>query len=392
MTFKHVKFEDSVVMRSLERLAKEQGLVKSEPISKTASKKIAPSVNLTENVLTLCDGLRARGLNKQASELESKFLALKQAQTLYETSSEKGEDLVDAAHPKGSHKLEDVDADEAVFETILDQHLKSLKMIEKTPNGKLASSRDVLRAVKIVLGQDAKQKLLDQIREQMNLVGRLIATLDSRTSADLTIGISGILGQGYSSTIQNLSQNPTVDNIKKLQSVLGRLRFRIKPGLVSGLSQDKWDQVSPLLGQADNAAAKALELRTQYNQMVADEASKPPEEPKKDEPQGGGTGERQGVTVVLNAEGKQFMSEVNSYLAQMSGWPTAIDNDPENTDEDKANAKGWITKKQDILKKLRDGFFGIQDPNEQNNQASGYLAALRKNIGDFAQFKNTWIG
>jgi hypothetical protein len=70
---------------------------------------------------------------------------------LYETTKEKGEDLVDAAHPKGSHKLEGVDGD-ATVETILDQHSKIVDIINKKPTGKLASSRDIINAVKKAFG------------------------------------------------------------------------------------------------------------------------------------------------------------------------------------------------------------------------------------------------
>lgn len=167
MTFKHVKFEDSAVMRSLEKLAKEKGLVDSRRASavKTAS---APDLGfpqastLMENVLRLCAGLRHAGFEKHAQDIEEKFMAFKKADTIYETSKEKGEDLIDAAHPKGSHKLENVDGEEAVFETILDQHLKNLKMIDKTPTGKLAK-QNTLDAVKIVLADlDVPTKLSGQ--------------------------------------------------------------------------------------------------------------------------------------------------------------------------------------------------------------------------------------
>lgn len=166
MTFKHVKFEDSAVMRSLEKVAKAKGWATEESLTKTASKKtdLSATANFTENILKLCVGLRQSGFNKYADELENKFVAYKQATTLYETSSEKGEDLVDRAHPKGSHHLENVDADEAVFETILDQHVKNLKMIDKVPTGKLASSRDILRAVKVVLAQDAEEEQMMPLR------------------------------------------------------------------------------------------------------------------------------------------------------------------------------------------------------------------------------------
>ena len=153
MTFKHTKFEDSPIMRSLEKVAREKGLVKEEPISKTASAPtidLTPSDNLMSNILKLCAGLRAAGFGKYASELELSYLGYKKANTLYETSKEKGDDLVDAAHPKGSHKLEGLEGD-AEVETILDQHLKMLDVVNRKPSGKLSSAQDILGAVKVVL-------------------------------------------------------------------------------------------------------------------------------------------------------------------------------------------------------------------------------------------------
>lgn len=184
MTFKHVKFEDSAVMRSLEKVAQTKGWTKEEPLKKSASNQtdLSAGINLTENILKLCSGLRSRGFDKYADELEDKFIVYKQAQTLYETTSEKGEDLIDAAHPKGSHKLEGVDADEAVFETILDQHVKNLKMIEKTPTGKLASSRDVLNAVKIVLAEDSNAMLQAKMNETYQRLIKITEILKGATS------------------------------------------------------------------------------------------------------------------------------------------------------------------------------------------------------------------
>jgi len=189
MTFKHVKFEDSAVMRSLEKLAREKGLVKDEPITKEASSNVylSPTASLTERILRLCAGLRASGFDKHAADLEERFVVYKQAQTLYETTSEKGEDLVDAAHPKGSHKLENVEGDEAVFETIVDQHLKNMKMVEKTPTGKLASGRDVLNSVKIVLGQDTATLLENKMVAIRAKMSDVIAAIKSQPeTADLT--------------------------------------------------------------------------------------------------------------------------------------------------------------------------------------------------------------
>jgi hypothetical protein len=214
MTFKHVKFEDSVVMRSLEKLAQQKGLVKPEEITKTASSKVdlSPSTVLMENVLHLCAGLRQSGFSKYADELEEKFVSFKQAQTLYEAHSEKGEDLVDRAHPKGSHKLEDVEGGElAVFETIVDQHLKALDMIEKTPTGKLASSRDVLNAVKIVLAQ-VDPEATKQGKAAMVLALNLV-------SKGLTSFTNVFYGQLLTDTKPNLD-----DAAKQIAELVGKIQ------------------------------------------------------------------------------------------------------------------------------------------------------------------------
>ncbi len=155
MSWKHAKFDDSAVFRSLEKIAQQKGMIKNSEIVKSAEKSsdLTPSNNLTDNVMKLCAGLRAQGFDNRASELESKFINYKRAETLYETSKEEGEDLVDAAHPKGSHKLEGVDGD-ATIETIIDQHLKLVEISNKAPTGKLSNNKDILKAVKMAFGQN----------------------------------------------------------------------------------------------------------------------------------------------------------------------------------------------------------------------------------------------
>ena len=172
MTFKHIKFDDSPVMRSLERIAKEKGMVKESLLEKIASRSamvkkadLTPTTNLMENLIKLCSGLREEGFDKYADELESTFMMFKQAQTLYETSKETGEDLVDMAHPKGSHTLEGVSGD-AVFETIIDQQLKDIKMVEKKPTGKLSNANEIIRAVKMCLAEDVTISTEDLMKKR----------------------------------------------------------------------------------------------------------------------------------------------------------------------------------------------------------------------------------
>lgn len=182
MTFKHTKFEDSPTMRSLIKVAAEKGWVKSEPIEKTASvqEDVSPTENLTENIIKLCAGLRKSGMNKVADELETKFVAYKQANTMYDVHNEKGEDLVDAAHPKGGHKMENVEGD-ALVETILEKHLKMLDVVNKKPSGKLASHQDILNAVKVVLGEESSATLAGLIGQAQAKYDELIKSVGGQS-------------------------------------------------------------------------------------------------------------------------------------------------------------------------------------------------------------------
>lgn len=157
MSLKHLKFEDSFTMRSLEKLAISKGMIKPDAVVKNASQSefgqdLEPTKDLVQNILKLCDGLRASGFEKQADALEFKFVQFKkEANELYNTSKEVGEDLVDAAHPKGSYKLEGV-AGDATVETIIDQKKKIQDIVNKKPTGKLANNKDIINAVKLSLG------------------------------------------------------------------------------------------------------------------------------------------------------------------------------------------------------------------------------------------------
>lgn len=212
-----MKFEDSPTMRALEKVAKEKGLVKPESLQKKAAvtKKAdyTPTPNLMENIFKLCAGLRDNGLKKEADEIEMNYLNLKRAQTLYETSKEKGEDLIHDAHPKGSHKLEGVEGD-AVVEDILDQHLKIVEMVSKKPTGKLSNAA-VMNAVKKALGQmvapqesevEINQKIDEILTALPRRFGAIVsnvnrygdsdwATISKEDSATKAAAVTNILGK-----------------------------------------------------------------------------------------------------------------------------------------------------------------------------------------------------
>lgn len=175
MTYKNIKFDDSPVMRSLEKLAVKKGLVKPEELTKTASPKpspLKPTKNLDENILKLCGALRDQGFTQQAVEVETKFFNLKRALHIYDTHGETGEDIINSAHPEGSHQMKGVEGD-ALIETIVDKKKAIENMLHKMPTGKEAASRDLaslvkkagriekeaaLNAIKIILAQEAPEK------------------------------------------------------------------------------------------------------------------------------------------------------------------------------------------------------------------------------------------
>lgn len=234
MTFKHVKFEDSAIMRSLEKVAREKGMVKDEPLNKTASVvnplDLKVSYNLMENVLKLCAGLRASGLDKHANELESNYLSYKQANTLYETSKEKGEDLIHDAHPEGSHKIEDILGDDlAVVEDILDRHVKMVLVVEKKPTGKLASSKSVINAVKNVFAQDTASLLDKKLRDAYQAVVFVSQTISNSATPEE----KGATTMGRLLPLMNLGkllkQRPaTAESIKAAQDATQSARAQLQ--------------------------------------------------------------------------------------------------------------------------------------------------------------------
>lgn len=365
MTFKHVKFQDSAVMRSLERVAKEKGLVKEEDLVKTASlsKKadLTPSDNLLENLLKLSSGLREAGFSKYADELEDKAFAYKQSQTLYETSKETGEDLVDAAHPKGSHKLEDVDGDDlATIETIIDQQLKDLEMIEKKPTGKLASGKDILKAVRVVLAQDATEQITDQISEQLSIVLSSVRRLDSLTAKELNFDLS----TGYIPNLAALAKNPKVDNLREMQKLISRMRWRLKPGVAFGVSEDLWTQIEPLQVAAEKAIEKAINLRIKFNQIKSKELT------------------NETAPAAPAPIANPVVDKLKSAKMTLNGIAALVKADTTADPEDVKDVNDWIARIDAALKDL--------EGRSANMNPADVDAALAKLTKDFTRVRQEW--
>lgn len=281
MTFKHSKFIDSVTMRSFEKVAMEKGLIKHDPLEKIASKKLDLTIssNLMQNVLTLCAGLKEAGMNSYAKDLEIKFLNYKEATSLYETSKETGDDLVDQAHPKGSYEVADVEGD-ALVETILDQHLKMINMVNKKLTGKVSSSsysRDIINAVKYSLGQTNNTQTLETLNANMKIISeKLVSVLTKiKTNADedLPFLVVSVPAGAFI-----FAKNLTSINLANLKRIMGKLASKLTPrktlGMDDGVNPETWAIISPAIDYANRLIDTAININNMLMNIKREEAEK----------------------------------------------------------------------------------------------------------------------
>ncbi len=404
MTFKHVKFEDSPTMRALEKVAKEKGLVKPEPLQKKASvtKKAdyTPSDDFMENIFKLCAGLRANGLEKAAAEVEVNYLRYKQAQTLYETSKEKGEDLVQAAHPKGSHKLEGVEGNElAVVEDILDQHKKIKEIVEKKPTGKLSSAQvisDVKRALgQLVASKETEEQLFKFMYEKLNKVisdlgpALSILKLDGGpdyNSAKADKGATEVRAAVSSRPFTRDDLRAALQGLQKIQSTSDSGNFKTKnwfgspdnddPGVlawnaraggVMGALVNTIYSVDPILKKIENIRI----LKEQGTYKDPGEVNKPLT-----------------IAPVEIQEGPlgPVYRQINGLKRQLNTWATyrSIASDPE--------AAKWIVDEIKELDALITAMDKIpDDPESEKEAASRFLSDVNTEAQHIAEFKTGWV-
>lgn len=389
MTFKHVKFEDSPTMRALEKVAKEKGLVKDEPLKKTASvpKKpdYTPSNNLMENVLKLCAGLRKQGLVKEASELETNFLNYKQAQTLYETSKEKGEDLVQAAHPKGSHKLEGVEGNEAVVEDILEQHMKHIQMVEKKPTGKLSTAQ-AIRKVKVALGISLRERFEQTINNAIALCKEVIASekdisewasppeklFHESLTSKWSFSIKGHLESMISNLQNELTQPSSEDNVNKIGRYMNTFNYLISTAeKIPGANKQRYlAKANGILGESTNLL-KMMQGGTPDLPDTQDPASS--------------TVTIAPVTIQEGPLGPVHR-QINSLKQQLNTWSTykSISGDPQ--------AMQWIKEELASLDDIKTRMDKVPENDEAEKEAApNFQRELADEQKSISEFKSGWV-
>lgn len=296
MTFKHGKFDDSAVLRSLERVAVEKGLIKPEVMVKSASSIVEKNDftitdNISYNIMKLCSKLRDSGFSKHADDIEINYLNYKKAQTLYETFKEKGEDLVNAAHPDGSHELEGVEGD-AKFLTIIDKHLAIVRMLDKKPTGKLASSKKKFKLSlaeepkRKMTAEEYKNKLIEDAKKQTESIkNRWISLFNSVTTKGAESAgepTSGKLTHHNDHTKANNAFNkinknqlPNLATITILKSLIAEAKQEASPGFFGGLTQDLYNSVSGNYDDIINRLDSLANIIKQYENKDDEEIKVP---------------------------------------------------------------------------------------------------------------------
>lgn len=164
MTFKHINFIDSSVMRELERQAVKNGQTPSlqltDIIKKTASQTASqylPTNHLFLDLIRLAEGLRVKGFTRTAEALEEKIFAYKKASEQYNSE-------LKAAHPDGDINMGEAINNLGDVETLESAHEKIVEVVKKNPTGKQAALvNNILRASEEVLG--IKKKAQDVTEE-----------------------------------------------------------------------------------------------------------------------------------------------------------------------------------------------------------------------------------
>lgn len=328
---------------------------------------LTPSDNLMENILKLCSGLRRKGFEKQAAKLEADYFNYKQAQTLYETSKEKGEDLIEFAHPEGSHKLENVEGDEAVVEDILEKHLKSLQVVQKKPTGKLSNAQTLINQVKVVLAQDSTSMInakMDAAYQAANNILRIAnntATPQERGAVTMgrTIALSHLI-----SSLNSRTQAPfTTDKVKAIQSYLNNAKASLQ-------------YVDPTERTANpNKYTTNMTSYTGWNEMI-------PEFDK--------------IQNTLNEVSKllagdvDLMTKINAAITKLTSFKSLL-MDPGFTAQDRIDGNKEIQNYINVLDAWKTVFSGL-DPQEKATEAPRYMTKVDAMLQKIEQLHREIIG
>lgn len=416
MTYKNIRFEDSPVMRSLEKLAINKGLIKPETMEKTAQSKVpvastlAPTTNFEENVMRLCAGLRSAGRVKQASEIETKFFNLKKAEHLYDTHGEKGEDVVNFAHPDGSHQMKGIEGD-ALIETTLDAHKAYERLVNKVPTGKNKQAhREMVELIRQAGKVDVKKNALNAIATilssskvataSMEDVQKLMQMASSETQA--AIDLAERAGDLYGNTIvgarqhaqivANAAINITNNSLEDAVVAINDISRAFTPNILAPILPDFLNVglTNEQVNQAVQAKLSSARTRLEVAQKQFRDLSLHPEnnQPKVEAPASGGT-----ITLpeqeVVGSKVRQELSMVaEGLINKLNGWKPTLNSYPDPSDREQSLK--WANTMLAAVKTVLNAM--DQTPPEVIDSVAGnWKKTLTEYSKQVDQFYQTWV-
>jgi len=381
-------------MKALEKLAQSKGLVKPEEApKKTAAKKLdlSPSENLLDNILRLSAGLRSQGFHKHADDLEKSYLQFKQADSLYETSKETGDDLVDQAHPKGSHKLEGVEGD-AVVETIVDAKKKIEEIANKKPTGKLTTASAILNAVKVILAQDnteeaATKFFVGMINEATGVINSILRNEDL---SDITYHDPAWSGVSPTEEATGwLSLRTTKGHIEGVRNYLNELA-RKNPDLESINAFKRYlNTLVTIIQKASNISANRKTTYTSQIRMIytkADKALAILRGEVSDKPVAPATEAKPAAPAV-----DPLVAKITSYLGKLTAYEGVISSARGFTPQERKQGLEWIKSEKAEFEKLQNSFNSIKDEEARKSVYGRFEKEVNELSAEVDQFYKDWI-
>lgn len=391
MTYKNVKFDDSAVIRSLEKLAIKNGTVKPEELKKTAATKapldLTPSADLSENIMKLCSGLRAGGFTKQALEIETKFVNLKQAEVaMYELTGETGEDVVERAHPEGSHEMKGLDGD-ATIEDLIDISKQMRQVALKPAKGKLATNQ-AINLVKLVLAQDAFGN--DTATEFEKIHQAALAAVN--TYLDHNAGTSMIWTMGpiesAKSKIINLRKEMITHHDMLIKDGFGT-KNPYGDASILGYYKTDLKQIRDAISKDDNVEAKETIISGISSVLARLEQFKPSAAAKA-APVAVTPGEETPAPTATKSNLTAFITKLDTGKKDLAGFRSSLTLNRTLNPQELASANKWIGEQVSEFDKVVQALRNVPEDRRDAWCAKNmrYIDTL---IAENAQFETDWV-
>lgn len=238
---RHIKLPKSSVKDSFKEIALEKKWINPEQIEKKASiNDLSLTDSLDANISKLIIGLKDSNLDKFAEEIRYHFLNYKKAENdLYNVTKNEYSKYINLAHPKGSHKMENMEGD-AVVEDLYDTQSAILNLLKDKKKVKVKTAQEqsltyasIASKLKLIL--DSTINLLDpnvpmdktDYNREFNTA---IYSLNSKASE-----VTGNIGQDALQVVRNLANSVSSvfkngknsDAFHKFNSQIGKLESEI---------------------------------------------------------------------------------------------------------------------------------------------------------------------